>query len=345
MAYQAVQRNDAGLMAETVRQCGLQRAVLKQGNFLNWQHIVGPNSPDSGLWYSGNGWASWGMVRVLHTLQKWPGSSAMTSEANQLKGWIKEILDGAMLSGFENGLLRNYLNDESWFGEISGTALLSAVAYRMAVNDPGMFPQKYITWADTNRKSLSTRQGSDGVLVPAVNPLDWKDGNKYYSGSAEGQAFVVLLYTAFRDCVRSRICQQSPPPSTTFSKPGIGPRGTLTVLDHGITFIPMAPPPTCPDSPRSCDNPGCDGQFKGLTKYPQCTGGQLKGCRCVVTGKVCGARQACDLHGCDGKYNGLVKYPQCTGNFVGCECNVTPDICGNRQRLVIGMEIYCQHTC
>jgi hypothetical protein len=53
------------------------------------------------------------MVRVLHTLQKWSGSSSMTLQAGQLKGWIKEILDGAMQSATESGLLRNYLNDNS----------------------------------------------------------------------------------------------------------------------------------------------------------------------------------------------------------------------------------------
>lgn len=207
MAYQAVAKNDRGLMSETVRQIGLYRDVLKK-EFLNWRHIIGPQSQDTGLWSTGNGWGAYGMVRVLHTLQKWSGSSDMTAEAGKLKSWIKEILDGAMLSGFDNGLLHNYLNDDGWFGEISGTALLSAVAYRMAVNDPGMFPQKYIDWADRNRASLSHQQGGDGVVVPAVNPYNWHDRNKYYNGSPEGQAFMVYLFTAFRDCVNKGICKQ-----------------------------------------------------------------------------------------------------------------------------------------
>lgn len=71
----------------------------------------------------------------------------MTSEASQLKGWIKEILDSAVASSNDNGLLPNYLDDTSWFGEVSGTSLLSAVAYRMAVNDLPNFSQ-YIGWAD-----------------------------------------------------------------------------------------------------------------------------------------------------------------------------------------------------
>src|ERR1700733_12827258 len=106
-------------MAETVTQCGLQRDVLQTSAFLNWQHIIGPQSQDTGLWSTGNGWAGYGMVRVLTTLQKWSGSSSMTAEATQLKGWIQEILDGAMESSLSGGLLLNYLNDASWFGEIS----------------------------------------------------------------------------------------------------------------------------------------------------------------------------------------------------------------------------------
>jgi rhamnogalacturonyl hydrolase YesR len=100
-------------MATAVTQCGLQRDVLKADN-KNWQHIIGPQAQDTGLWSTGNGWAGYGMVRVLHTLQRWSGSASMTSQADQLKGWIKEILDGAMQSGTDGGLLRNYLNDNSW---------------------------------------------------------------------------------------------------------------------------------------------------------------------------------------------------------------------------------------
>lgn len=124
-------------MAEAVQQISLYRDVLKAGS-LNWRHIIGSQSQDTGLWSTGNGWAALGMTRVLHTLQKWPSSSSMSSQAGQLKSWIKEIFDGAIQSNTDNGLLRNYINDGSWFGEISGTSLISAMIYRMAVNDPGM---------------------------------------------------------------------------------------------------------------------------------------------------------------------------------------------------------------
>ncbi|KAI5455942.1 Six-hairpin glycosidase-like protein [Mariannaea sp. PMI_226] len=332
LAYLAVQQGDTVLMAQTVAQCGLQRDVLKTSHSASWRHIIGPQSQDVGLWSTGNGWAAYGMVRVLHTLQKWSGSSSMTSQAGQLKGWIKEILDGAMASGLDDGLLRNYFNDGSWFGEISGTALLSAVAYRMAVNDPGMFPQKYISWADSNRAALSKKQGGNGVFSPAVNPYNWLDRAKFTSGSPEGQAFAVYLYTAYRDCVNAGVCTAPHSPVTTISHPGIGPIDVMTILNEPITFSSM-PEPTgiaC-GAPQSCDADGCQGAFNGLTKYAVCKAGPRQGCQCIATSTTCGAHQSCDKNGCAGAFDGLKSYAQCTGNFVGCECTATPDTCGPHQ--------------
>jgi hypothetical protein len=53
----------------------------------------------------------------------------------RLKGYIKEIIDGAVAQdrGPANGLLQNYVDDETWFGEVSGTAMLAATVYTMAV--------------------------------------------------------------------------------------------------------------------------------------------------------------------------------------------------------------------
>ncbi|KAK0634131.1 hypothetical protein B0T14DRAFT_534086 [Immersiella caudata] len=225
LAYLAVETNDPNLMTTTFNQCRLQRDVLKVSWFLNWRHIIGPSGArDEGLWSTGNGWAGYGLVRVLHTMQKWPRSAGMTSEITQLKTWIKEILDGALLSGFDDGLLRNYLNDDGWFGEVAGTALLSAVAYRMAVNDPAMFPQRYITWADTNRQAIARHQRSDGIFSPAVNPYNWHDRNKYTTGSPEAQAFAIHLYTAYRDCVLANVCTTPASPSPTTISAGSAAR-------------------------------------------------------------------------------------------------------------------------
>lgn len=352
LAYFAVQQNNASLMAAVVAQFGLQRAILKSSSSGSWQHIIGPQSQDTGLWSTGNGWACYGMIRVLNTLQKWSGSSGMTSQASQLQGWIKEILDGAIASGSSNGLLRNYLNDASWFGEISGTSLLTACAYRMAVNAPGTFGQSYITWADANRKAVGMTQASNGIFSPAVDPYSWGSRTQYTTGSPEGQAFTVFMYTAYRDCVNAGVCAPAPAAVSTISHTGIGPIDIITVLDHALTFTSMTTPPTATcGAPQSCDLNGCAGTFPGLTKYPVCTG-NLQGCQCIPTNNTCGAHQSCDNNGCAGLFSGLTAYATCTGNFVGCQCTATTNTCGAHQSCDLngcagaftGLSVYPQCT-
>ncbi|KAF8067991.1 hypothetical protein FPV67DRAFT_1376322, partial [Lyophyllum atratum] len=110
------------------------------------------------------------------------------------------------------GLVRNYINDTNstghGFGEISGSSVLASVAYRMAVLQPHACGEKYVRWADGIRRVLGGNDAGgqphiteDGVATPAVNPLGWQDTKPFTTGSPEGQVFVVLMYTAWRDCV------------------------------------------------------------------------------------------------------------------------------------------------
>ncbi|KAI5837389.1 Six-hairpin glycosidase-like protein [Morchella snyderi] len=206
MAYYAVATNNATLLKESVRQARLYREVLIKEDGL-WTHIIGPQSADNGSWSTGNGWAAAGMTRVLATVMKAPISKGWTSEIAELKREIKEILDAVMTVGLtENGLLRNYLTDATWFGEVSGTAILTAVAYRMHVIDSKTFGSKYRKWADAGRATIATCVDANGILGPAINPLWWGDRNPVYTGSPEGNSFAVLLAAAYRDCVQSGKC-------------------------------------------------------------------------------------------------------------------------------------------
>ena len=84
----------------------------------------------------------------------------------------------------------------------------------MAVLQPSVFNnQTYLGWADGIRETIGMtnnmgqpRITNTGVATPAVNPLWWKDTTPFVWGSPEGQAFVVLMYTAYRDCIASWIC-------------------------------------------------------------------------------------------------------------------------------------------
>ena len=212
LAFYAVAANDLELMREAVKQCGLYREILtiesgpKKGL---WKHIVGPSEmTDEGVWSTGAAWAAYGMVRVRATISGWrPSNETMSEELSQLDSWIGEILDGAIRTDDDDsGLLRNYLGDEGWFGETSGTALLAAVAYRMAVLNPAMFAQsKYVNWAHQKREAVLALVDENGYAFPAANPLK-HDSKEPVRESAEGVSFLLMLGSAWRDCVCAGAC-------------------------------------------------------------------------------------------------------------------------------------------
>jgi rhamnogalacturonyl hydrolase YesR len=220
MAFYAADAGNATLLQDTYKQCGLYRDVLQstdQGPGL-WKHIVGPEGADPGHWATGNGWAAAGMARVLATLLRAPVAASASWRAgavSDLSSWIKEILDAVMGPGvsLDGGLVRNYVDDTGaahGFGEIAGSSLLASVAYRMAVLQPNTFGASYVAWADAIRGELGKkgRVTGSGVATPAVNPHAWWDTTPDTEGSPEGQAMVVLMYAAWRDCVGAGVCQQ-----------------------------------------------------------------------------------------------------------------------------------------
>ena len=221
IAYYAADQGNETLLRESVAQCSKYRQVLRSNtsNLGLWEHIVGPQSSDQGLWSTGNGWAAAGMARVLATVVRAPApvvgdedTSWRQEGINNLTAWTMEILDGALASPLDNGLVRNYMDqaddsDGRGFGEISGSALLASVVYRMAVLQPQSCGDRYTEWADGVRTVLGgVHMTDDGIATPAVNPLGWQDGQPYTSGSPEGQAFVVLMYSGWRDCVLQGLC-------------------------------------------------------------------------------------------------------------------------------------------
>jgi rhamnogalacturonyl hydrolase YesR len=163
LAYLAVTTSDKSYLRTAIEQIKKYREVLvvKKGKAKGlWRHIIGPQNEDQGCWSTGNGWTAMGIARVWATMTKWSRSagwrdesvgfrsfrSQFEDEVNalrqiRLKEYIKDIIDGAVDQERDptNGLLQNYIDDESWFGEISGTAMLAAAVHRMAVHAPEEF--------------------------------------------------------------------------------------------------------------------------------------------------------------------------------------------------------------
>ncbi|KAG6852992.1 hypothetical protein C0991_007708, partial [Blastosporella zonata] len=178
LAYYAVDTSNITLLQEAVFQCQAYQQILHynatspNGTFDGlWEHILGPvDNVDPGLWSTGNAWAAAGMARVLATVIKAPpfteGNDSESADITQWRGTaittlttlIKEVIDGAIAAGpdaYDGGLIRNYYGDSTIFGETSGSSMMAATVYRMAVLRPTVFAtKKYIHWAEGIRKVL-----------------------------------------------------------------------------------------------------------------------------------------------------------------------------------------------
>lgn len=206
LAYYGVATANVTVLKEAARQCEKYDEVLKSEKEV-WKHIIGPQSQDANLWSTGNAWGVAGIARVIATLRKSRWDAETKEEQKALVALVKKIVDGAIkLDVDKSGLLRNYLDDASWFGEVSGTALIAATVWRMAVLEPGVFGGKaYMDWAGRKKAEIDRRiDEKTGIVAPAVNPLNWNDRKEFVTGSPEGQAFVVLLYAAWRDWKAAR---------------------------------------------------------------------------------------------------------------------------------------------
>lgn len=149
------------------------------------------------------------------------------SEIFDLKSWVKELIDGvirvdsnhepseASESNDDCPLLHNYLSDQSYFRECAGTAALVATVFRYylllfaslrrnaRLAEPGEtdeYRERHLLWARSKRLAVHGHiDQRSGVAAPSVWPLDHFDRNPCFSGSSEGQSFIILMETAWRD--------------------------------------------------------------------------------------------------------------------------------------------------
>lgn len=213
LAYYGVAEKNVSLVREAVRQIGLYRDVLVvtkgRGKGL-WRHIVGPSEmADGGAWSTGNGWVVYGMARVRATISGWDGSREnMREEMKMLEGWMEEVI-GAVIQTDDHpsGLLRNYLGEPEWFGEVAGTALIAAAAYRLGMfGDKTVERERILTWANEKRRAVAKHVDEDGVAKPVVNSLKHDQKEPWDGINPEAESFLLLLGAAWRDCYCARVC-------------------------------------------------------------------------------------------------------------------------------------------
>ena len=98
-----------------------------------------------------------------------------------------------------NGTLLNVIDDSTTFADSSGTALLAAVTYRYAVLTGDL---RLVPAANRALSVIRESVDRDGWLHQTVDPLTFNTTSLPGQFSPEGQAFVLLLHSAWRDFVR-----------------------------------------------------------------------------------------------------------------------------------------------
>ncbi|KAI0774354.1 Six-hairpin glycosidase [Fomes fomentarius] len=194
--YGALQGGDEGrvLLKEAFQQCKLYRQTLADESGL-WKHIVLGSWSDLHHWGTGNAWAAAGMFRVLETIEHSYVAKEMLAECIQLKAWINEILDHTWPLQRANGTLYNYMDEDDSFGDTSSTALLAATTYRLATLTGNL---SHIKAADKAFNLIQQSLTEDGWLLNTVDPMSFSTPSEPGRYSPEGQAFTLLLHSAWR---------------------------------------------------------------------------------------------------------------------------------------------------
>ena len=198
-------------LVKAYEQLRLYRDHLRDPNSNGlWQHVVMGSWSDVNHWSesllfiqvqvthrapvaTGQGWAASGMIRVYQTIAKSPLRDELSWALADLSAWAQEIVGAVWDHQRADGSLGNYLRDDS-FMDMSGTAFMAAVTYRLGVitDVASLIPN-----ADKAFALVKNSIAADGRLQNVVNPYDFS--TQYYDVSPEGQAMVLMCQAAWRD--------------------------------------------------------------------------------------------------------------------------------------------------
>lgn len=197
ISYYGFVSSNQTLLQEAYTQCSLYRSGLQDPSTKLWRHIVqGNGTSDPGLWATGNAWAAAGMMRVLATIRQSPFNDEMSDQQGDLQYWVEEILSASRDRKANNGLLHNYIDNSSTFTDTASSSLMASAALRLAtmgLNDD------YVEFAEQIHSTVAANHiNSTGYLTGAVNPLDF---GVQGTESPEGQAFVVLMQSAYKEYI------------------------------------------------------------------------------------------------------------------------------------------------
>jgi hypothetical protein len=143
---------------------------------------------------TGQAWALGGILRVYQTIAKSTRRDELSWALGDLLAWAEELVGATWAYQKADGSLFNYLDRDDSFMDMSSTAFMAALTYRLAcITDV----TQYIPNADRAFALVKNSIADDGRLENVVNPYNFSQ--HYDDVSPEGQAMVLMCQAAYRD--------------------------------------------------------------------------------------------------------------------------------------------------
>jgi unsaturated rhamnogalacturonyl hydrolase len=140
------------------------------------------------FWGVGNGWAAAGMARVIRVLPV-----SMQAEKEQIAGFVRELLTGALVYLREDGLFHDILDDPNTFIETNAAQMFSYTIYRGV--RAGWLDETFLPYANSMRAAAHNKVDEFGLVQGVCGAPNFNRPGT----ATEGQAFFLLMEAAYRD--------------------------------------------------------------------------------------------------------------------------------------------------
>ncbi len=181
----------AGYPGEAVRQIEGLKSYLWNPNQKLFSHIWDDGTKmflRRDFWGVGNGWAAAGMIRVLQALP-----DSMSAQRTQLADSVRQVIDGCLVHCRNDGLFYDVIDNPDSFVEVNLAQMLAYTIYRGI--QAGALDSRYTADADRMRTAARSRVDEYGFVRGVCGaPTFDRPGL-----ATEGQAFFLLMESAFRD--------------------------------------------------------------------------------------------------------------------------------------------------
>ena len=182
----------AGHGSEAIRQIeGMRRRLWNPQRRL-FSHIwdEGKQAFERGaFWGVGNGWAAAGMTRVLRALPR-----SMDPERARLAGHVRAVVEGCLEHQRPDGLFHDVVDDAASFVETNLAQMLAYAIYRGV--EGGWLEPAYLERAARMREAAWNKVDRHGLVQGVCGSPDFSSPGT----ATEGQAFLLLMEAAARDC-------------------------------------------------------------------------------------------------------------------------------------------------